>query len=321
MMSTEFIHYATIALTVALNAVGVSIGQGLTSSWALKEVNTQPGARDDIIKTAILSMALIETSAVMGALVAVLLYISPQSACHNNYVCLAQIGIGLAVGVSGLTIGIASAFPARAACTAIARQPFSGQKILRFLLITLSLIQTPVVFGIIVALFILGQLPNVMTLRESARLIAAGLCIGVGSVGPTIGLSLFASAACGGIGINRKAYGKLLPFTLISQAIIETPILFALVVAIILLFVIPHSGQENFLETITFLSAALCTGLGTFGPGISSGRTAASACHQIALQPHLHTKLSHTCMFAQGLIETCAIYPVIISIALLFVAR
>ena len=315
---TELSYYATVALTVALNAIGVGIGQGLTTSSAISCMNRQPAARDGIAKTAVLGMALIETSAIMGTFVSMMLLFGPQQATRTVYVCCSQLGIAFAMCLSGVTIGIASSLPTRAACLAIARQPFFAQRILRFMLISLSLIQTPIIFGLIVALVIQGQLPNAVTMRESIRLLSSGLCIGLGSVGPSIGLALFAQAACTSIGLNRKAYGKLLSFTFVSQAMIETPIIFSLIISIILLFVIQPTRYENLIDTVVFFSAALCTSVGTIGPGISSGRSAASACRQIALNPSLHTIVSRVSMFAQGLIETCAIYPVLVSLLLLF---
>jgi len=310
---TELAYYATVALTVAINAIGVGLGQGLTTAGAIESMNRQPAARDGITKTAVLAMALIETSAVMGTFVSLMLLFGPQVS-NGAYVWLGQLGIAFAMCLSGACIGLASSLPTRAACNAIARQPFFAQRILRFMLISLSLIQTPVIFGLIVALVIQGQLASAITMREGMRLMASGLCIGLGSTGPSIGLALFAQSACKGIGINREAYGKLLSFTFISQAIIETPIIFSLIVSIILLFLIPSSRYENLIDTVVLFSAALCTSIGTIGPGISSGRTAAAACRQIALQPSLHTIISRASMFAQGLIETCAIYPVLISL-------
>ncbi len=314
---SEFIHYGAIALTIAINAIGVGIGQGLTSSAALDAINQQPSARPGIFNAAILGIALIETAAVFGTFISFLLLFGAHKA-HSIHVGIAEIGIVLAICLPGFVLGIASAMPARAACFAIARQPFFAQQILRFMLITLSLIQTPIIFGLIVALFIRGQAADVHTMRESLRLLASGLCIGLGSIGPAIGLALFAQQACKSLGMNRKAYNKLLSFTLISEAIIETPIIFALVISSSLLFIVPRLEQENLLDGIVMIAAALCTGIGTIGPGISSGKTATAACHQIALDPEIYGILSRVSMFAQGLIETTAIYAILISFLLLF---
>ncbi|MDP3889023.1 MAG: ATP synthase F0 subunit C [bacterium] len=314
----EFLHYSTIALAVGINAIGVGIGQGLTSSAALTAMNQQPNARTDINKVAILGMALIETSAIMGAFVALILLLGGESGGISNYVGLAELGIAFAICLPGLVLGIVSSFPAQAACTAIARQPFFSQKILRFMLITQSLIQTPIIFGLIIALFIKGQSIHAQTLRESLRLIGSGLCIGLGSIGPAIGLAKFAQEACYSIGINPKEYNKILSFTFISEAIIETPIIFSLVISMSLLFLVAQGVSENVLDGIVLFSAGLCTGMGTLGPGMSSGRIASSACHQIALNPAMYSVISRLSMVGQGLIETCAIYAILISFLLLF---
>ena len=313
-----YIHYGTIALTAAINAIGVGIGQGLTSRTALEAINRQPAASDEITKAALLGMALTETAAIMGTFMSVLLLLSTNSYLHSYYSGLAELGITFAICFSGFVLGIASALPARAACLAIARQPFFSQSIIRFMMISLSLLETPVVFGLIIALFIQGQAQDVTTMRDSLRLIASGLCIGLGSVGPAIGLGLFARNACEGIGRNRDSYNQIFSFMLVSQAIIETPIIFSLIVSVSLIFLVPSSSQENILDGIAFLSAGLCTAIGTIGPGISSGKTAMAACKEISKNPETYSNLSRLSMFAQGLIETGAIYTVLISFMLLF---
>ncbi len=312
----QYIHFVTIALTTAINAIGVGIGQGFASSSALEAINRQPSARNDITKATILGIALIETAAIMGMFISLLLWNSSYNP-NNIYASLSEIGIAFAICLPGFILGIVSSLPIQAACHSIARQPFFSQEITRFMMISLSLLQTPIIFGFLVSLFIHNQTAEIETLRDSLRLIASGLCIGLGSAGPAIGLAYFAKHACEGIGINRHAYPKLFSFMLISQAIIETPIIFSLIIAISLLFLVPSLKQENIVDGIALLAAGLCTGLGTIGPGISSGRTAMAAATQIARNPDIHGPLSRVSMFAQGLIETAAIYAVLISFLLL----
>src|SRR5207244_2831174 len=146
----------------------------------------------------------------------------------------------------------------------------------------------------IVSLFIRTQAHNALHMSDSLRLIASGLCVGLGSIGPAIGLSSFAKAAVNSLGKNTKSYDKLLSFTFISEALIETPIIFCLIIATILLFAIQPTPIDNHLDGIIFISAALCTGLGTLGAGISSGRTAAVACTQIGENPESYSILSRT---------------------------
>jgi len=187
------------------------------------------------------------------------------------------------------------------------------------MLITQAFIQTPIIFSLIISLFIKTQTTNILTLTNSLRLMASGICIGLGSIGPAIGLSLFSRAAIRGLGINNNAYRVLLPFTLLSQAIIETPIIFAFIIALtLLLFIQPATiTTEQSIAGVIYIAAAICTGIGTIGPGISSGKTAAATCTSIAYDPSLHSTLSRVSLFAQALIETSVIYSVLISFLLL----
>ena len=307
----ELLHYATIALAVGINSVGVGIGEGLTGAAAIKALNLQPSSRNDIMRMAILGMALIETAAVMGTTISIFLLLDTNQASTTIYTGIAEVGIALAICLSGLVIGIVSSFPAQAACMATARQPFFSQKILRFTLIRQSVLQTPIIFGFIIAMFIKNQAPLAHSLGDALRLLASGLCIGLGSVGPALGLARLGETACAGLGLNRNAYPHLFSFTIISEAIIETPIIFSLMIAIAL--VTATVPENDTLKGIMMLAAGLCMSVGTIGPGISSGKTAAAASHQIALNPKNYSLLSRLSMVGQGLIDTCAIYALLIA--------
>lgn len=310
----EFLHYITIALAVGINGLSVGIGEGLATYSALQAMNNQPKAKSEIQTAAIMGMALIETAAIMGIAVSIMLLYGTPVEIKTLYFSLSEIGITLAICLTGAVIGIVSAWPAQTSCFAIARQPLQHKMIMRMMLITQSIIQTPIIFGFIIAMFIKAQAPFAASLGDSLRLIASGLCIGLGSIGPAIGLAAFAKTACASFGVNKQAYNKLLPFTFISQAIIETPVIFALVISLILASSV---APLNDIQGVALLATGLCMGLGTIGAGISSGKTAAAACKEIALEPQNYSLLSKTSMFAQGLIDTCAIYALLVAFMLM----
>lgn len=313
---SEFIHYITIALAVGVTALGVAFGQGITSRSALKAIRRQPEARNDIMKAAIIGVALIETASVIGIFVSIILLMAAKPKPITLYADVSSIGIALAVCATGLVLGIASSLPAQAAFESIARQPFWSKRITSFMIMTQALTQMPIIAGLVVAIFIRNQAIVASSIADALRLIAAGLVIGIGSIGPAIGLAVFAKQACMSIGINPQAYKKLLSFTIISQAVIETPIIFSLVIAMTLLFIVP-AQETSLLKGIAYVSAALCTGLGTFGPGISSGMTAASACKTIASNPEQSEVISRLSLVAQSMIETCTVYAIVNSIMLI----
>lgn len=313
----SFAYYMAAALCVSITSIGVGLGQGQASSAAITAINTQPGPRNDIVKTVIIGMALIETAALMGTVIAFFMLFG-QQVPTSAPAGFAYLGIACALCLPGLAVGLTSSWPVQEACFAIARQPFFGQQVLRLMLITQSIIQTPIIFGFIIAMIILSQVGFVTTLPHGLALFASGLSIGIGTVGPIIGLSQFAKTACEGIGINRSAYGKIFSFTFVSEAIIETPIIFALVIAVLILFT--ASPDTTLLKGVAFICAGLCMGVGTIGPGVSSGRTASAACRQIADNPAVYSVVSKASMFGQGLIDTCAIYTLLVALLLITIS-
>src|SRR5436190_16764288 len=127
--SSEFFHYGAIALSIALSSISVGIGEGLISWSALKSIDRQPAAHDDVMRIAIIGMTLVETVAILGLLISILLLIYTNIHADYLFPQYAEIGIIAAMGITGFSIGLASAFPAQAACHAVARQPFFSHRI------------------------------------------------------------------------------------------------------------------------------------------------------------------------------------------------
>lgn len=309
-------HFLTIASIIASTSIAVGIGQGLGGKEMLKALILQPAARSEISRTFILGMALVETSAIF-ALTMGFIMLSPHfNHPHIDLLCYAEVGIALALCIAGSVVGIGASYPAQAACFATARQPFFAQKIQILMLLTQSIMQTPMLCAFIIGLLIRTNTLSIVTFAHSIQQIAAGLCIGLASIGPTYGLARFAHQVCTSVGRNRAAYPQLLSFTLISEAIIESPLIFALVVALMILN-IPLSAASLATHGLTLLGVGIVMGLGTFGVGIGSGNTAAQACHEIEQKPHLYNLFSRTSLIIQVLIETCAIYTFLIAISIM----
>ena len=72
---------------------------------------------------------------------------------------------------------------------------------------------------------------------EGLKLIAAGLAMGLGAIGPGIGIGVLASGALQAIGRNPDARGPIFTNMIITVALAEAVAIYALVIAIIILFV------------------------------------------------------------------------------------
>jgi F-type H+-transporting ATPase subunit c len=72
---------------------------------------------------------------------------------------------------------------------------------------------------------------------EAAKLIGAGLAVGLGMIGPGIGIGLLVGRASEGISRNPDAYGKIFSTMLLGAAFAEALGLLAFVMAIVIKFV------------------------------------------------------------------------------------
>ncbi|MBX5454100.1 MAG: F0F1 ATP synthase subunit C [Acidobacteriia bacterium] len=74
----------------------------------------------------------------------------------------------------------------------------------------------------------------------------------------------------------------------------------------------------NWIQIASILGAAFAVGVGAIGPGLGEGRAVAAAMDAIARQPESANTLSRTLFIGLAMIETMAIYCLVIALLLLF---
>jgi len=70
-----------------------------------------------------------------------------------------------------------------------------------------------------------------------AKLIGAGLAMGLGAIGPGVGIGLLGMGAMNALGRNPEARGAIMTNMILAIAFAEAVAIYALVVAILLIFV------------------------------------------------------------------------------------
>ena len=75
---------------------------------------------------------------------------------------------------------------------------------------------------------------------------------------------------------------------------------------------------ENLIEVASVLAAAIAVGLGSIGPALGEGRAVAAAMDAIARQPEAAGTLCRTLFVGLAMIETMAIYALVIALLVLF---
>ena len=73
---------------------------------------------------------------------------------------------------------------------------------------------------------------------EAMKMLAAGLAVGLGLIGPGIGIGMLGYGAMQALGRNPEARGPIMTNMILGIVMAESVAIYALVVAVILLFVI-----------------------------------------------------------------------------------
>ncbi len=71
---------------------------------------------------------------------------------------------------------------------------------------------------------------------EAAKLIGAGIAVGMAAIGPGIGEGIIGGNSLAAIGRNPEASNKIVPLMFASMAVAESTGIYGLVIALLILF-------------------------------------------------------------------------------------
>jgi F-type H+-transporting ATPase subunit c len=74
------------------------------------------------------------------------------------------------------------------------------------------------------------------SITQAFALLAAGICMGFGTLGPGLGEGFAAGKACEAISRRPEEYSNIFRTMLVGQAVTESTAIYALVIALILAF-------------------------------------------------------------------------------------
>ncbi len=228
----------------------------------------------------------------------------------------AYLGAALSIGFGAIGSGISKGMIANSAVKTYARQPGAGSASLMMMLITQAITETASIFALLVALILVFQ-GSPASWVGWAGYIAAGLSIGIGSLGSGIGSGLPGIAACESVTRQPENNGLIMKNVLIAQAVAQTPVIFSLVVSLLLIF---QSGSDSLVRIFALFGAGLAMGFGAVGPGIGSGMAGQTAIEMVGRYKKESPLLLRTMLLGQSVAQSTAIYAMVIAFILIFVA-
>ena len=106
---------------------------------------------------------------------------------------------------------------------------------------------------------------------------------------------------------------------LIGSAVCQTPAIFSMVVALMLMFM--DFGDVPLSPTwAAYLGAGFSTGLAAIGSGVGGGLAAGSSCEGVARNPETVGQITTTMLVGQAISQTPAIFGLLVSFILMFKA-
>jgi ATP synthase F0 subunit c len=157
---------------------------------------------------------------------------------------------------------------------------------------------------------------EIQTWLKIAAYSGGGFAIGLGAIGAAIGEGHTAAQANEAISRNPGLSGDVFKSMLVGQAIAESAAIFALVIAMILLF--SNFSTQSYITAWAVFAAGLCTGLGAIGSGIGAGFPAAAACQGLVRQPSMGNRLTTGMLVGSAVCQTPSVFALVVSFLLLY---
>ena len=231
----------------------------------------------------------------------------------------AYIGGGIAMGLGAIGAAIGEGYTASEANVAIARNTEVSGDIFKNMLVGQAVAESASIFALVIAMLLLFLDIEMANMLKAAALFGAGLCMGLGAIGAGIGSGFPGGQTCLGISRQPEATSSLTTNMLIGSAVCQTPAIFAMVVALMLIFM--DFGQSAFNPTwAALIGAGVSTGLAAIGSGYGGGRAAGASCEGVARNPKSVGNVTTIMLVGQAVSQTPSIFGLLVSFILMFKA-
>ncbi len=304
---------------MGMGAIGAAIGEGYTAAQATFAVSRNTELSGDIFKSMLVGQAVAESASIFALVIAILLLFLDLPV-PSELQAASLFGAGLCMGFGAVGSGVGSGFPGGQACLGMVRQPEMSGKLTTNMLIGSAVCQTPAIFSMVVALILMFLDFSVEPVSPTwAALLGAGLSTGLASIGSGMGGGFAAGASCEGVARQPESVGPVTTTMLVGQAVAQTPSIFGLLISFVLIFK-AFPADSSLQAAMALLAAGICTGFGGIGPGIGNGLAAEGAVRWVARNLKSAGDLMRIMLVGQAVSQSTAIYAMVVSLVLIFVA-
>ncbi|MBN2311767.1 MAG: ATP synthase F0 subunit C, partial [Candidatus Hydrogenedentes bacterium] len=225
-------------LAAGLGCFGSGVGCGWPAGAACDGVARNPRQGTMITSRMVIGQAVAQSPAIFATVVALILLFLFQHPGTDWAVMGVCIGSGLAIGAGALGPGMGSGYTAGGAVTGMGRWPKAQGLTLRTMLVGQGVCETPAIFGVLVAFIMLFTSAVEADFLGFAKAVGAGISVGFGGIGPGIGSGLASGSACESTASQPRHEGLILRTMLIGQAVSQSTAIYALIIALAMLYVV-----------------------------------------------------------------------------------
>lgn len=227
------------------------------------------------------------------------------------------VGAGLCIGLGAIGAALGEGHTAGLANHAISQKSKKSGDIIKNMLVGQAIAETAAIFALVIAILLLFVKMPSTSILKAAALFGAGICMGFGAIGSGVGSGFPGGEACLGIARQPVMAGRLTTNMLIGSAVCQTPAIFSMVVALMLMFM-DFSKMPVSPTWAALIGAGISTGLAAIGSGFGGGKAAGASCEGIARQPESIAQVTTTMLVGQAVSQTPAIFGLLVSFILMF---
>ncbi len=293
---------------------------GIAAGKANEGIMRQPTRQGYMLRTMLIGQAVGGSPSIFALVIGLLILLVPGvgPGAQGGKLVAALIGAGLSIGFGSFGSGIGCGWPGGAACDGVARNPRQVTPVTSSMIIGQAVTQSPSIFAAVVSLLLMFyRLPGTGWGAVGIA-IGAGLAVGIGGLVPGIGSGWAAGGALNGMGRWPGSRAVTLRVMLVGQAVCQTPAIFGMLVAFMMMFAL-RDLEGNVVGFAKTMGAGLSVGLGGIGPGLGSGLAGESGCQVTAARPGINAVVLRTMLVGQAVSQSTAIYSLVIALAILFV--
>ena len=226
-------------LCMGLGAIGSGVGSGFPAGAACKGMSRQPAMSSRLTTNMLIGSAVCQTPAIFSLVVSFILLFTDFSANPVSPTWAAILGAGISSGFGAIGSGLGGGLVAQASCEGISRQPLTVTPVTNVMLLGQAVTQTTAIYALLVSFILMFKsFPATDALAPPMALLAAGICMGIGAIGPAVGEGFAGQGAVAWIARNQKHIADLTRSMLVGQAVAESTGIYSLVIALVLIFVV-----------------------------------------------------------------------------------